>query len=156
MPVLSSSQSIFLIIVRRCSSLGDFLPRLVKGSKFVYGCSEASAEGKVVVPDAAPVDYSLMPPDKIVLLSGSRRSGGFALTTVSLLKDSFLSRIFDEHPELAAFRLREGETVVVSGGPCCWVTIEEDGLHNCPRRNFKTVWSCVWGIICLLGEAVLL
>jgi bifunctional DNA-binding transcriptional regulator/antitoxin component of YhaV-PrlF toxin-antitoxin module len=80
----------------------------VKGGKHVYGWSEVGSEGKVVVPDEALAEYNLKPPSKVILLSGSRRSGGFALTTVSLLKNSRLSRILDESPQLADFQLPEG------------------------------------------------
>jgi hypothetical protein len=66
----------YLIVVRVVHFVGDFLPRLVKGGKCVYGWSEVNGEGKVVVFDAALEDYSFRKPVKFVLLSGSRRSGG--------------------------------------------------------------------------------
>jgi hypothetical protein len=113
------------------------MPRLVKGGKHVYGWSEVGSEGKIVVPDEALADYSLTSPCKVILLSGSRRSGGFALTTVSLLKNSRLSRILEENPELAGFQLPEGETILVTGKPCCWVTLNTDGCITGPLETLK-------------------
>jgi hypothetical protein len=113
------------------------MPRLVKGGKYVYGWSEVSSEGRVAVTDEALADYSLKPPCKLILLSGSRRSGGFALTTVALLKNSRLSVILDENPQLAGFQLPEGEAVKIAGKPYCWVTLNTDGSIVVPLETLK-------------------
>ena len=113
------------------------MPRLVKGAKYVYGWSEVQSNGRVRVPDEALADYSLKPPIKTILLSGSRRSGGFGVTTPSLLKNSRLSVILDENPKLAEFQLPEGETVTVAGNPCCWVTLKPDGSIAVPLETLK-------------------
>jgi len=113
------------------------MPRLVKGGKYVYGWSEVSREGRVAVPDEALADYSLKPPCKVILLSGSRRSGGFALTTPSLLKNSRLSVILDREPRLAEFQLREGETVTVGARTYCWVKLNSKGEFVVPAETLK-------------------
>jgi bifunctional DNA-binding transcriptional regulator/antitoxin component of YhaV-PrlF toxin-antitoxin module len=115
----------------------DSVPRLVKGGKHVYGWSKVGSEGKAVVPDEALAEYNLEAPCKVILLSGSRRSGGFALTTVSLLENSRLSRILDESPQLADFQLPEGKTVKIAGKPCCWVTLNNDGCIVVPLETLK-------------------
>ena len=73
------------------------MPQLVKGDKHVYGWSEVGATGKVAVPDEALAEYNFTAPRKVFLLSGSKRSGGFSLTTPSLLKNSVLARLLDEN-----------------------------------------------------------
>jgi bifunctional DNA-binding transcriptional regulator/antitoxin component of YhaV-PrlF toxin-antitoxin module len=113
------------------------MSRLVKGGKYVYGWSEVSSEGRVAVPDKALADYSLKPPCKVILLSGSRRSGGFALTTVALLKNSRLSAILDENPQLAGFQLPEGETVTAGTSTYCWVKLNNKGEFVVPVETLK-------------------
>jgi len=113
------------------------VPRLVKGGKYVYGWSEVGSEGRVMVPDEALTEYNFKPPSKVILLSGSRRSGGFALTTPSLLKNSRLSVILDENPRLAGFQLPEGETMTIAGKPCCWVKLNTDGCITVPLETLK-------------------
>jgi len=113
------------------------LPQLVKGGKHVYGWSEVGTTGKVAVPDEALAEYNLMPPCKVFLLSGSKRSGGFALTTASLLKNSVLLRPLDDTLELASFQLPEGETITVAGKPWCWVTLNTDGCITVPLKTLK-------------------
>jgi hypothetical protein len=71
------------------------LPRLVKGGKYVYGWSEVGTTGEIAVPSEALAEYNLTAPHEVFLLPGSGRSGGFALTAASLLKNSFLARPLD-------------------------------------------------------------
>ena len=73
----------------------------------------------------------------MILLSGSSRSGGFAVTTLSLLKNSTLVRFLENNPKLANFELAEGETVLVVGKPCCWVGLDENGCIIVPLQSLK-------------------
>ena len=113
------------------------MPRLVKGGKYVYGWSEVGSGGRVRVPDEALTEYNLKPPCKVILLYGSRRSGGFALTTPSLLKNSRLSIILDQNPRLSEFQLPEGKTITVAGKPYCWLKLNTDGGITVPLENLK-------------------
>jgi hypothetical protein len=113
------------------------LPQLVKGGKHAYGWSEVSATGKVAIPDEALVEYNLTPPCKVFLFSGSKRSGGFAVTTASLLENSVLSRRLDENPRLNSFQLPEGEVITIAGKPYCWVTLNTDGYITIPLKTLK-------------------
>ena len=54
-----------------------------------------------MVPEKALEDYHLRKHNKVILMPGSHSSGGFALTSVSLLRNSIISRIFEELSELA-------------------------------------------------------
>jgi hypothetical protein len=109
----------------------------VKGGKYVYGWSEVSTTGKVAIPSEAVAEYNLTAPCKVFLLSGSKRSGGFAVTNSSLLTNSVLSRLLDENPELAKFQLLECEVVTVAGKPWCWVTLNTDGCITVLLKTLK-------------------
>jgi len=113
------------------------MPRLVKGGKHVYGWSEVGTAGNIAVPDEALEEYNLKTPCKAILLPGSKRSGGFALTTVALLKNSRLSAILDGNPRRAGFQLREGETITVAGKPSCWVKLSTNGCIVVPLETLK-------------------
>ena len=113
------------------------MPRLVKGGKHVYGWSEVGSDGKIAVPAEALADYNLKTPCKVILLSGSKRSGGFALTTVALLKNSRLFAIFDGSPRLAEFQYPEGETTMIAGKPYCWVKLSADSCIVVPLETLK-------------------
>ncbi|PVX25844.1 MAG: hypothetical protein CW691_03235 [Candidatus Bathyarchaeum sp.] len=113
------------------------MPKLVKGGKHVYGWSKVSSKGKVMVPDEAITEYNLKPPCKVILFPGSKRSGGFAVTTVTLLKNSPLSRILHENPKLANFQLPEGKTVMIAERPYCVVTLNPDKSITVPLETLK-------------------
>ena len=113
------------------------MPQLVKGGKHAYGWSEVGTTGKIAIPSDALAEYNFTAPCKVFLLAGSKRSGGFALTTASLLKNSVLSGPLDENPKLASFQLPEGETIKVAGKPYCWVTLNADGCITVPLKTLK-------------------
>ena len=113
------------------------LPRLVKGGKYVYGWSEVGSEGKVVVPNEALTEYNFETPRKVILMPASKRSGGFALTTPSMLKNSQLSVLFDDAPRLARFELAEGETVTVGKRIYSWTELNKDGSFIVPVETLK-------------------
>jgi bifunctional DNA-binding transcriptional regulator/antitoxin component of YhaV-PrlF toxin-antitoxin module len=113
------------------------MPRLVKGGKYVYGWSEVDSNGRIVVPSEALEEYGFKNADRVIVLSASKRSGGFALTTPSLLKNSQLSIILDREPRLTGFRLREGETVKVGTRTCCWVKLSSKGEFVVPAETLR-------------------
>jgi hypothetical protein len=113
------------------------VPQLVKGGKHAYGWSEVSATGKCAVPSDALEEYNLKPPCKLFLLPGSKSSGGFAVTTASLLTNSVLARLLDENPKLASFQLPEGETILINGKPYCWTRLKTDGCITVPLKALK-------------------
>jgi bifunctional DNA-binding transcriptional regulator/antitoxin component of YhaV-PrlF toxin-antitoxin module len=113
------------------------MPRLVKGGKYVYGWSEVGSEGRIVVPDEAIAEYNFETPSNVILIPGSKRSRGFAVTTPSLLKGSPLSVVLDENPRLAGFHLPEGETVTVGTRTYCWVKLNSKGEFVVPAETLK-------------------
>ena len=114
------------------------MPQLVKGGKYVYGWSKVSARGKIAVPDETKEEYNLATCDKVILMPGSKRSGGFGLTTKELLKNSRLSVILDSCPRLAEFQESEGRAVEINGKPCCWVKLSKDGTITVPLETLET------------------
>jgi hypothetical protein len=57
------------------------MPRLAKGGKWVYGWVIISAERKMPIPPEAWREYGFHAGDQVLLLRGSRRSGGFGIGT---------------------------------------------------------------------------
>ncbi|MGD2066420.1 MAG: hypothetical protein PVI43_04530 [Candidatus Bathyarchaeota archaeon] len=113
------------------------MPRLVKGGKYVYGWSEVGNNGKIVVPSEALTEYNFETPSNVIMMPGSKRSGGFALTTPTMLKNSQLSVLLDDEPRLARFELTEGETVTVGKRIYSWVKLNRDGSFMVPVETLK-------------------
>jgi bifunctional DNA-binding transcriptional regulator/antitoxin component of YhaV-PrlF toxin-antitoxin module len=113
------------------------MPQLVRGGKYVYGWSMVSDQGKIIIPPEAMDQYGLKEHDKVILMSGSRRSGGFAVTTPGLLGGSPLSAVLQRFPRLRTFQMPEGRVVRVEGKPLCWTSIGEDGSLTLPEETLR-------------------
>ncbi len=76
------------------------MPQLVKGGKYIFGWSRVGEIGKIIIPPDAFIEYQFTMAPNAYLLSGSKKSGGFGITTLDLLKSSQFSDILNDHPEL--------------------------------------------------------
>ncbi len=110
------------------------MPQIVKGGKYVYGWSKVGTKGRIVIPHEALQEYKLTGSQNAILLPGSKRSGGFGLTTPELLKDSPLAVIVNKNPQLGKFQIPEGEPVEIDGKPYCWVRIHS-GTITVPLKT---------------------
>jgi hypothetical protein len=64
------------------------MPRLAKGGKWVYSWVVISAERKMPIPPEAWQEYGFQAGSQVVLLRGSRRSGGFGISTPERIADA--------------------------------------------------------------------
>lgn len=101
------------------------MPQIVKGGKYVYGWSRVGDTGRIVIPHEAVEEYNLTICTEVILLPGSKRSGGFGLTTGELLYHSPLAFIADTL--LVDFHT-EGEVIEIKRNPYCWVQIHEESI----------------------------
>jgi bifunctional DNA-binding transcriptional regulator/antitoxin component of YhaV-PrlF toxin-antitoxin module len=113
------------------------MPQLVKGGKHVFGWSKVNSNGRIVVPKEAWTEYSFENVNKVILMTASKTSGGFVITTPSLLKNSKLSVILDKEPQLAELQLPEAETVKVGTRTYCWVKLNSDGGFIVPSGTLE-------------------
>jgi hypothetical protein len=61
------------------------VPRLVKGAKWTYGWVTVSRARVITIPPDAWWEFGFWQGDEALFLPGSRRSGGFAISTAALL-----------------------------------------------------------------------
>ncbi|MBU7033302.1 MAG: hypothetical protein HXS53_12290 [Theionarchaea archaeon] len=100
------------------------MPQLVRGGKYVFAWSIVGRDGRIRIPDEAVTEYHFSP-GTVFILPGSRRSGGFALSTSKLLEKSPLATLLHSHAELAHHSSGEGELVYDRGKPYCWVKLHD-------------------------------
>ncbi|MCW4025164.1 MAG: hypothetical protein NWF01_09050 [Candidatus Bathyarchaeota archaeon] len=80
-----------------------------------------SNNGKITIPDQALKEYNLVDDARVILMSGSKRSGGFGVTSTELLKDTVLWTVLDKCPQLKTFEIAEGQATRVGSHVYCWV-----------------------------------
>jgi hypothetical protein len=113
------------------------MPQLARGGKYVYGWSQVSEEGSIAVPPEGLKEYGFQEFDKVILMSGSRRSGGFAVTTPALLAGSPLAAALNRFPRLRTFQMPEAMVLRSEGRPYCWTSIREDGYISLPEHTLR-------------------
>jgi hypothetical protein len=113
------------------------MPYIARGAKYVFGWSKVGEAGKIAIPREAMQDYRFNDWQKVILMSGSRTSGGFAVTTPGLLRGSPLSSALDRLPELARFQMPEARTVRIRERAFCWTTIGEGGYIVLPEQTLR-------------------
>ncbi|MBD3285616.1 hypothetical protein GF359_04095, partial [candidate division WOR-3 bacterium] len=113
------------------------MPQLVKGGKYVFGWSQVTEEGRIMIPPEAFAEYKLEGCGKVILMSGSRRSGGFGLTTVDRIKDTPIGQVLDELPELASCSIPEGEPLSKKSRTYCWIRLTSEGRFTVPPDTLR-------------------
>ena len=116
------------------------MPHISKGGKYIFGWSTSSANGRVSIPAEALAEYHLRPGDPLILISGSKTSGGFLVAKKSSLAESEISGILQNNPELAYLQIAEGKTVKFKGRHYCWIRLRDHGQIVLPphtRQKFE-------------------
>jgi len=105
------------------------MPQLVKGGKYTYGWSRVGKGGKITIPPEALYEYHLEEVKKLIVLPGSRTSGGFCLLSRDALKKSILGNILTQYPELDEFKMPKGEGWHHAGKTYCWVELQNESIE---------------------------
>lgn len=101
------------------------MPQLVKGGKHVFGWSQVGEAGSIVIPSESFAEYRFINGEIVILMSGSKTSGGFGLTKRESLRESQLSTLLDRCPQLAEFRIPEGTAIEFEGRVYCWIKMRD-------------------------------
>lgn len=111
------------------------MPQLVKGGKYVFGWSKVYENGDIILPPEACIEYEYNLQDKVILLSGSKTSGGFSLIKTEKLRESSLSHILVEFPELSRNDFPKGKIVRHRSKLLCWTQIGQGCKISLPKRT---------------------
>ena len=107
--------------------------QLVKGGKHTFGWSAVTDPGTIAIPPEAIAEYGLSEGDRLIVVPGSRTSGGFGLSIPESAGGSILGVVVEEHPELGEFRIPEGEVVEHRGRSYCWVRLRRGAVRLSPQ-----------------------
>jgi bifunctional DNA-binding transcriptional regulator/antitoxin component of YhaV-PrlF toxin-antitoxin module len=113
------------------------MPQIFKDGEYVYGWSKVSEGGRIAIPREAMDEYGLKERDKVIVMSGSRRSGGFAVTTPSHLRDTPLAAVLRRFPRLRTYQMPEARVVRVEGRAFCWAAIGEGNYLTLPGMTLR-------------------
>jgi len=111
------------------------MPQLVKGGKYIFGWSKVGENGKIIIPEEAYLEYKFNEDKKGILMSGSKRSGGFGLSSNRLIRNSPIGKMLKGFPELINHQLEEVEIIKIKEKNFCWIKIYKRGIIKVPQKT---------------------
>lgn len=111
------------------------MPQLSKGGKFVFGWSITGKDGCIQIPEEVILEYELFKEDKVILISGSKSSGGLVVSRLGLINQSIMKGLLSDYPEFENYSLPEGKPVKWKGRHYCWVNINKEGVIKLPPKT---------------------
>ena len=116
------------------------MPRIVKGGKYIYGVSTIHEGHKIFIPDEAVKEYQLYLSDKLILMSGSKASGGFSLSLPGKMHNSGLSDIpyiLKYNANENSFLQKEGAIIMYKKRLTTWLKFNKDNSVMLPLKIAK-------------------
>ncbi len=110
------------------------MPQLVKGGKYIFGWSMVRDDGRIRIPPEAVREYGLEQGERVILVPGSRASGGFSLARAEKLARSPIGGFLVDNPQLARFEYPKGKGLEIDGKQFCWVDVR-DGQITVPAET---------------------
>jgi len=93
------------------------MPQLVKGGKHAHGWSRVREDGHVVTPPEALEEHRFQDSDRLILLPGSKTSGGFALGSLETIGASVLGAARGSRSERVDPQASSGQVIGRDGKP---------------------------------------
>ncbi len=104
------------------------MPLVTKGGKYIFGWSRVNDDLTIQLPKPAVDEYAITAEGKVILISGSKRTGGFIVTRKGLLLASKIGNILKENPSLSSYETEEGQFIKYKGRLYCWCGLPETGM----------------------------
>ncbi|MFW9937586.1 MAG: hypothetical protein ACFFD5_08045 [Candidatus Thorarchaeota archaeon] len=116
------------------------MPQLVKGGKYIFGWTIIKENRKIIIPEEAYFEYKFDKDKNGILISGSKASGGFGLSSKRLMEKSPIGKLLEPFAELTKYQLKEGEIVKIKEKKYSWTTIFKDKsfmISESALKSFK-------------------
>ena len=110
------------------------MPQLVKGGKQTYGWSWVAQTGRIRIPPEAILDYRFKDTQALVIVPGSRTSGGFCVGSKDSLEGSPIGAMLDRVSELIDCQVEEGRPIEGEGRLLCWTRLR-NGVVQLPLET---------------------
>ena len=106
------------------------MPQLVKGGKYVFGWAIINKDVRIRIPDETYDEYQLIKTDHVIILSGSRISGGFSIISPYAIINSKMGdsifQLIEYRKETDSFDLEMFRIVKYGNRLISWTSIEKD------------------------------
>jgi len=104
------------------------MPQLVKGGKYIFGWAVIQSDGRIRIPDEAYDEYHFCKTNAVILLSGSKTSGGFSVHKPDFLAGAKVGRqiadVIGYNKGSGLFTSRKLEVIKSGSRLICWTTLD--------------------------------
>ncbi len=114
------------------------MPQLVKGGKYVFGWSRIGNDGKIKIPKEAFIEYSFRTGEKVVLISGSKTSGGFGIFKYEKFQDTLIKSVVQQIEGIFSCNVPINKSFHYKNRYYCWTLILEDECIILPDEILNT------------------
>ena len=125
--ILENTLNLHCLLVKyKCYNM----PQLVKGGKNVFGWTTINNDLKVRIPDEAFEEYNFIHVEKIIVMSGSKPSGGFSIYTPdSIIKSKlgrYITNMIGYSVESDSFVINKLEIVKTGERLISWTSLDNE------------------------------
>jgi hypothetical protein len=103
------------------------MPQIRKGGKFVFGWSNIKNDFSIQFPKDAINEYDICSEGKVFLITGSRTTGGFAVSKKTFMEKSIFNNVFLQYNDLGDYKTKEGDFFQYKSRKYTWVIINNEG-----------------------------
>lgn len=107
--------------------------QLSKGGKHIYGWVQVGPDGRIPIPQDVVKDYDLLE-NRLLLISGSRASGGFSVSSQSRLEGLVARKPERQISDVAVLDNDRELPSAWKGRVLAWVGRDDDGAFHLPTR----------------------
>ena len=105
------------------------MPQMVKGGKYTFGWSKVRDDGLIAIPPEAYEEYKFKHEQKVILISGSKKSGGFGLTYKEKLEGTALFKALKNNPQLINSTMESETPVKIQSKTYAWTVITDQHFN---------------------------
>ena len=102
------------------------MPQLVKRGKYVFGWSRIENDSKIKIPQEAVEEYSFKTGEVVVLISGSKSSGGFGIFKLEKLQSNPIKSLLHQIEGILKCKIPTNKGIFYKNRYYCWTTIKEE------------------------------
>ena len=106
------------------------MPQLVKGGKYIFGWTRLNHDLSIRVPDEAFDEYHFKDTDKLIIMSGSKSSGGFSIAAPGSIINSKMSekiiQLTGYNQESGSFTVYQFEIIPLGKRFFSWTLLDKE------------------------------
>ena len=106
------------------------MPQLIKGGKYIFGWTRLNHDLRVRIPDEAFDEYHFKDTDKLIIMPGSKSSGGFSIAAPGSIINSKMGETIVQLTgyikESDTFSTSRLEIVKLGKRPLSWTSLDKE------------------------------